>query len=376
MRKILWLSHEVDLGGANKCLLEQIRILHDAGYHVEVIVLRDAIFAEHVRPYVKGVHEVYFYSWVLDLGKKISPFLFWKRVLRNVVSVAKIWRLILRTKPDYVATNTTTIPVAAIASKLAGKKHVWFLHEFGEEDHGYQMFCGFKRGAKLMNWLSEKLVFNSEAVRRKYAPIVPPQKQFIAHNPVVIPAAENYPEVKTAQNAVLEALILGQIAPSKNQLEALQALRLLQAQGIVLRLTMAGGVVNEGYAQQIKDFIEQHGLQEQVRLLGYINNPFHLLRSADLYLMCSRMEAFGRVSVEALKLGVPVIASNTGGSPEIIDDGENGYLYEAGNAEDLAAKITLFARRRAQFDHRTIAAAANEKYNEVHTRQQLLEIFS
>ncbi|HRO41268.1 MAG TPA: glycosyltransferase [Flavipsychrobacter sp.] len=378
MRKILWLSHEVDLGGANKCLAEQIHILHDAGYHVEVIVLRDAIFADHVRSYTKGIHEIYFYAWVLDIGKKISQFRFWKRVFRNSIAVWKIYRLILKVKPDYVATNTMTIPPAAIAAKLAGTPHVWFIHEFGEEDHGYQMFCGLQRGARLVNWLSAKVVFNSEAVRKKFAAFIEPQKQFIAHNPVVIPENETgsvNDSVKTVLTTV-ECLILGQIAPSKNQLEALQAILLLKENGITANLTIAGNVVNDGYEETLKQFIQNNGLSQQVNLLGYTDNPFALLRQTDVYLMCSRMEAFGRVSVEALKFGVPVIAADSGGSPEIIENEVNGYLYETGNVKQLAEKIKQFSASRHQFDSSAIAANANMKFNSVNTREQLIRIFA
>jgi glycosyltransferase involved in cell wall biosynthesis len=55
--------------------------------------------------------------------------------------------------------------------------------------------------------------------------------------------------------------------------------------------------------------------------------------------MCSRCEAFGRVTVEAMKLGLPVIAANTGGSPELVQHGINGLLYEWGNPLDLAKQI-------------------------------------
>jgi glycosyltransferase involved in cell wall biosynthesis len=55
--------------------------------------------------------------------------------------------------------------------------------------------------------------------------------------------------------------------------------------------------------------------------------------------MCSRCEAFGRVTVEAMKLGLPVIAANTGGSLELVQHGINGFLYEWGNPLDLAKQI-------------------------------------
>lgn len=57
--------------------------------------------------------------------------------------------------------------------------------------------------------------------------------------------------------------------------------------------------------------------------------------------MCSRNEAFGRVTVEALKLGKPCIGANSGGTPELIRDGWNGLLYETGSPSSLAEKIEV-----------------------------------
>jgi glycosyltransferase involved in cell wall biosynthesis len=57
--------------------------------------------------------------------------------------------------------------------------------------------------------------------------------------------------------------------------------------------------------------------------------------------MCSRGEPFGRVTVEAMKQGVPVVGAASGGTIEIIQDGVTGLLYQLGDAEDLAAKIEI-----------------------------------
>ena len=62
----------------------------------------------------------------------------------------------------------------------------------------------------------------------------------------------------------------------------------------------------------------------------------------DVELVCSRAEAFGRVTVEAMLGGIPVIGSNTGGTPELIQDGKNGYLYKYGNPEELESKMEIF----------------------------------
>ena len=55
--------------------------------------------------------------------------------------------------------------------------------------------------------------------------------------------------------------------------------------------------------------------------------------------MCSECEAFGRVTVEAMRAGLPVCGTNAGGTPEIIDPGVNGLLSPAGDANALAANL-------------------------------------
>ncbi len=55
--------------------------------------------------------------------------------------------------------------------------------------------------------------------------------------------------------------------------------------------------------------------------------------------MCSRMEAFGRVTVEALKAGLPVIGSNSGGTTEIIENNTNGVIFKYNNTNSLTNAI-------------------------------------
>lgn len=379
MKKILWLSHEQDLGGANKCLAEQIKILSEAGYDISVIVMREEAFADAVRKYVSNVYQVYFYSWVLDIGKKNPLSVLLKRMMRNMLAVFQIMKIIWRTKPDFVVTNTVSIPVAAFAAKLSFKKHIWFIHEFGEEDHGYQVFWGFKKTVKLINWLSYKIAFNSEAVRKKYVPYIPIEKQFIAHNPVVIKDIDRYVisnELSNDHTHTIQCIILGQVAPSKNQLEALKAIKNLRDKGVKVLLNIVGGVVNADYHKSLLQFIKTEGLSDIVKFSGYSTSPFLLLEKTDLLLMCSRMEAFGRVTVEALKLGVPVVAANSGGSPEIIDDGINGYLYTAGSAESLTDAIQKFIDSHQLFDRKKIAEDARKKFNAANAQKQLASIFT
>jgi L-malate glycosyltransferase len=105
-----------------------------------------------------------------------------------------------------------------------------------------------------------------------------------------------------------------------------------------------------------------------------VNNVTYLLADCTALLICSCSEGFGRVSLEALKLGVLVIAANTGGTPEIVINGMNGLLYESENIHDLSNKI-YFLSNYASFNKENIAKQAGSKFNAKISYEQLQNIF-
>lgn len=81
-----------------------------------------------------------------------------------------------------------------------------------------------------------------------------------------------------------------------------------------------------------------------VEFPGFVSDPFEVYRAADAVLVCSRSEAMGRVTVEAMFAGRPVLGYRGGATPELIVDGETGFLYDGG-AEELAERMDRLVRR-------------------------------
>jgi glycosyltransferase involved in cell wall biosynthesis len=99
------------------------------------------------------------------------------------------------------------------------------------------------------------------------------------------------------------------------------------------------GSGNDEYVKSIKRLVFEKGLENNVKLLGYMDNPLHVMAESDAFLMCSRNEAFGRVTLEAMSIGCPVVGACSGGTEELLELGKYGLLYKPGDCDDLGKKI-------------------------------------
>lgn len=92
-------------------------------------------------------------------------------------------------------------------------------------------------------------------------------------------------------------------------------------------------------AKQLKDTVVDMGLANRIFFLGFVENLPRFLASLDIFVLPSRTEGLGIILLEALACGVPVVATDVGGIPEIITSGSHGLLVPAQNPAKLAAGI-------------------------------------
>jgi len=153
------------------------------------------------------------------------------------------------------------------------------------------------------------------------------------------------PELESISNAATFRVgVVGNIKRWKGQHVMLEALKHLSPSIPPVQAVIVGGIADfEGdrrYSQELKEYIEQYGLAPQVIELGFLPNALPLIRSLNVLLHTSiDPEPLGRSILEAMVIGVPVIASATGGPSEIIIDNESGLLVTPGNSQELAQAI-------------------------------------
>jgi L-malate glycosyltransferase len=146
--------------------------------------------------------------------------------------------------------------------------------------------------------------------------------------------------------------VLAQVSPWKGQDTAVETLRLLVEQGLDAHLLLIGSAKfvarstrfdNEAYVASLRSQIARAGLIDRVDWLGEREDVPELVRALDVLLLPSREEPFGRALIEAMALRVPVVATDVGGPPEILTDGEQGYLLAPGEPAAWARAVARIA---------------------------------
>ncbi len=141
----------------------------------------------------------------------------------------------------------------------------------------------------------------------------------------------------------LRLLYAGRLAPDKDIDTAIRAMaKLVAGEGVRgISLSLAGSGSAE-YENQLRNLVSQEGLADYVSFLGWVppDEMPGLMRKFDILLVTSTWaEPFARVVLEGMISGLVVVATPTGGTPEIVVDGENGLMFTPGDPEDLARKI-------------------------------------
>jgi glycosyltransferase involved in cell wall biosynthesis len=138
-----------------------------------------------------------------------------------------------------------------------------------------------------------------------------------------------------------DTFIVGNVAnlhPRKGHKFLLQALRVLVNEGLKVHCVVIGRDDGEGSA--LRRLAKELGLEGFVHCLGYRQDARTLLAAFDAFVLPSLFEGLPVALIEAMDAGLPIVATRVGGNPELVVDGETGFLVEAGSAEKLAMAIS------------------------------------
>ena len=354
-------------------MLEAAVGLKKIGYHVTVFLPSNGELAELLTE-KEITFKVTPYPWWVH--RETDKFGFRER-LRSFFSVMKyslrLYPGIRSINPDVVLSNTICNPCAALVCLFTRHKHIWFIHEFGKEDHRLLFNFGINFSGRFISMTSKKVLANAELVMAKYRKYINPSKLKLAHIDVATPAVDT--QALAFNSSSFDLLVVGQMTEKKGQMDALLALKNLLKEGLDVRLILIGLVDDEVYHNKINDYINANALKESVVVLSHTNFPFKALTRFTIALMCSEFEALGRVTIEYMKAGLPVVGANASSTAKLIKDCETGLLYELRNPDDLADKVRILLNNEHLVQRLTAAAKsfADSHFNEANYIKDILE---
>lgn len=321
--RILFVTSYSKLYGANRSLLSIIEKSKRSGDEVCLFLPGKGNYAEELEK--KGIkYEVIPYNAQLFYYRKTLPYL--------ILPLLDIWTflflpyIIYKAKvfcPDLIYSNSTAENLGIIVAKSLGVKHITHVRDFMDLDHRYIFLFG-REAKKKYICKSDGVVYVSKAVANhtllgNQLPI----NHKVIYNGVYVPK-EFFFTKKTSEG--INFGIVGLLDESKGQDLAIRVFDRIKEVYPQSKLHIWGDK-DGSYKNKLITMIEERNLQGRVIMHGFEKDPSVIYGDMHVLLMCSKAEAFGRVTVEAMMRGIPVIGYNSGGTAEIVKDAYSGYIF-------------------------------------------------
>lgn len=328
MKKVLYVCHYASLYGANKSLLNLIDGLKE---NVKPFVLLPHPGA--IEPELKQRNINYFiipYKTVTyaKYRSKLTFFLFYLRPfyisLANHFLKYKIKKIIFDNSIDIIHSNSSVINIGHWVSKITKKKHVWHLREFQDLDYGELL--EMPRSFYLRQLRQADAVIAISRVIAEHFQVK--EKANIIYNGIL--KQENFfYSLENKQESAPYFLFCGLIFKNKGIEDAIQGFICFAGNHPTFQLRIAGQCYDSAYLSHLKAMVAKAdaSVANRIHFLGHRTDIAVLMKNATALLMCSKYEAMGRVTVEAMALSCPVIGYAAGGTRELISDKQTGLLY-------------------------------------------------
>lgn len=381
---IAYVDHAAETGGAEKSLLDIIERLDRSRFEPFLFCSEAANWLDEARLDGVSVHRVFAPGGLLDrqrdqLGGDILASS--RDLFGAAQPVARLWRAFRETRPALVHTNTLkTHLLAGAASQLAARRLIWHLRDILDEGNALKWLV---RAARRFR---PRIIAISEAVRRSLRGADVDVR--VIHNGTGLSSFRpdlNREQTRTSlglRPSDIGVIIVGRLTPWKGHRELLRAFAAAAKQDPNLRLLVVGEVAfwEDAYETELQRMADDLRVGDRVQWLGFRDDVPDLLAASDIFALPSVDEPFGRAIVEAMGSERPVIATRSGGVPEIVVEGETGMLVTPGSDRELAAALLRLAgseelrrrmgkagRERAMrlFDVDRTAARVQELYEEM-----------
>jgi len=336
---ILYLHETAKISGAENSLLNLVRNLDKDKFIPYFVLPEQGALGEEL----KGQ----------GISVEIIPFPKIRHGLGVVRTVRKLIGLIRGRHIRVLHSNSIRTHIyAAFAAKSLGIPCIWHQRNMLQKE--------IIDPDRLFSFLADKIICNSAAISRRFISRGRlPEKVRVVFNGVdtnMFSPGIDGSAVRQELGIYPGEIVVG--AASRFNLQKghevfFEAARIIVSQENEVKdkikfLVVGGAVFPEDKHREeyLKDLIVKIGIEDKVIFSGYRRDMPGIYAAMDIFVLASDAEACGRVVLEAMASGKPVIGTDSGGTPEMLQDGVTGFLFKTNNAEDLARKIVILAENR------------------------------
>jgi len=354
VKKILFVSHGSELYGAMRSLMDAIILLDREHYESIVIAPKKGPLIRELEKHGIVSYLLRMPSWHFPSrsmgGYSHSRTEFLVAVVKTVLKLLlfevpatiRIIRIIQKAGIDLVYTNSSAVHSGALAAFFTKKPHVWHIREnMDSKDGGYRFILPKRLSFAIMCKLSAAIVANSKSTAAQFDQISSCSNVIVIYNGIY---TREYAEVHQDNDSLTESrgkwqvAVIGSLCEMKSQEDAIKAVGIASQNIGEIELLLIGDG-RTAYKEHLKNLAGDLCLSEKVVFTGFIDDVLRILPNMKVVLVPSISESFGRVAIEAMAAGVPVIAADVGGLSEIITDGFNGILVPRRSPEAIANKL-------------------------------------
>ena len=281
----------------------------------------------------KGMQEV-----SSEFGFKVHRLSYNKinRFLKVIQFWYKIFFRIYRIKPDIVHIQAVGNGMPAFFAKLVFKVPyvVW-----GQGNDVYLSWPFKKAISKIVLSNADFVIALTDHMKEKMQEICMRPVKVISNG---IDIKKFHSDKKRESISELTIMFVGRLDPIKGVKYLIQAMSIVKNYQNIKLIVIGDGEEKK----ELKELVSMLNLSDCVYFTGLIDNEKipEYMSQADIFVLPSLSEGFPVASLEAMASGLPIVATNVGGLPDIIEDGVNGYLVEPRNPVQLAEKITLLLK--------------------------------
>jgi len=317
-------------GGGEKWHFENALLARDKGYRVCVVANRVSALADRLADQ-SGIE-------LLRIGIGNMSFL-------NPFTLLRLARFFRRQAVDAVILCLPTdVKCGGLAAKLAGVRDIIYRRGIAVPVRNRML------NRLLFKHVLTKLIANSkntcDCVLAENKDFIGPERIHLINCGFDVAAFDAMPAKALVERRPGEIIIgnAGRLTPQKGQKLLIDIAARLKQQPIPFRILIAG--IGEIEAE-LKDYARERGVEDVVDFLGFVSDMKSFHQTIDIFALTSLWEGFCYVQVEAMTLKRPVVAWNVSSIPEVVIDGETGYLCPVLNTEDFANRLLALMQDEA-----------------------------